>query len=72
MAFGIAAEKMGSNATTAAGIADLDTLQVWLFNNYPELANLKISIAVNKNIVLENILLHNGDEVALLPPFSGG
>jgi molybdopterin synthase catalytic subunit len=32
----------------------------------------KVVIAVNQEVVRETDLLHDGDEVALLPPFSGG
>ncbi len=32
----------------------------------------KVAIAVNQEIAHETDLLHDGDEVALLPPFSGG
>ena len=32
----------------------------------------KIAIAVNQDVVPLDTLLHDGDEVALLPPFSGG
>ncbi len=72
MAFGIAAEKMKTTSATIEGIADIDALKVWLSNNCPELNDLKISIAVNKKIVHDNVPFQNGDEVALLPAFSGG
>lgn len=32
----------------------------------------KVAIAVNQEVAHETALLHDGDEVALLPPFSGG
>ncbi len=32
----------------------------------------KIAIAVNQDVVPLDTLVHDGDEVALLPPFSGG
>ncbi|MBX7206061.1 MAG: MoaD/ThiS family protein [Chitinophagales bacterium] len=72
VAFGVAAEKMKTNSVRAENLDDVDALKIWLSNAYPELDELKISIAVNKKIVHENMLLHDGDEVALLPPFSGG
>lgn len=39
---------------------------------YPSLINNKYAIAVNKNIITQNILLKDNDAIALLPPFSGG
>ena len=32
----------------------------------------KVAIAVNQDVVPLDTLVHDGDEVALLPPFSGG
>jgi len=72
VAFGVAAEKMKTNSVRVENIDDIDALKICLSNAYPELNEFKISIAVNKKIVHENMLLNDGDEVALLPPFSGG
>ena len=72
IAFGIAAEKMKTNSVTAESISNVDDLKLWLNDCYPVLKNLNISISVNKIIIHENISLNDGDEVALLPPFSGG
>ena len=72
VAFGVAAEKMKTNSVRAENIDDVDELKIWLSNAYPELDELKISIAVNKKIVHENMLLHDGDEVELLPHIEGG
>jgi sulfur-carrier protein len=43
-----------------------------LKTNYPTLNTIQFSIAVNHSIKEESIRLNEGDEVALLPPFSGG
>lgn len=50
----------------------LDNLMLKLTDQFPALAEHKFSIAVNKKLIHENINLAAGDEVALLPPFSGG
>jgi molybdopterin synthase sulfur carrier subunit len=39
---------------------------------FPELKNYKYQIAVNQKIISEDIILNEGDEIAFLPPFSGG
>jgi len=41
---------------------------------YPELATLVASsrLAVNRNFATENLIVQVGDEVALIPPVSGG
>ncbi|WP_339609426.1 MoaD/ThiS family protein [uncultured Planktosalinus sp.] len=43
-----------------------------LQQQYPALVELTFSIAVNKKIIQQKTLLNPEDEVALLPPFSGG
>lgn len=51
---------------------DLDDLKQKLQAQFPALAEQKFSTAVNKKLIHENHKLAAGDEVALLPPFSGG
>ena len=53
-------------------IADTDFLTAVLNEKYPELADSKYMMAVNKKLVIENTLLTNNSTVALLPAFSGG
>jgi len=53
-------------------IPDTDTLVRKLEEKYPVLKRMKYLIAINKEIVRENTLLADGNEVCLLPPFSGG
>lgn len=54
------------------GIGDTDGLRAWLGRGRPELLDQSIRIAVNDEIVPGNRLLDEGDEVAFLPPMSGG
>ena len=53
-------------------VFDTDSLVKVLHTNYPELANVKYAIAVDKQIISKNTSLDNNSVVALLPPFSGG
>lgn len=53
-------------------IPDISALDARLQQLYPKLVGTKYIISVNSAIVQENIVLSNNDEVALLPPFSGG
>lgn len=39
---------------------------------YPQLESLNFSLAVDKQIIQGKILLNGNEEIALLPPFSGG
>lgn len=53
-------------------VKDTKTLREKLFSLYPSLCNIPFSMSVNKKFVHQNELLYEGDEVACLPPFSGG
>jgi len=53
-------------------VADTDSLINALHKTYPALAGTKYVIAVNKEIITSNTLLHENNVIALLPPFSGG
>ena len=52
--------------------------QVWeaISQTLPQIATLikekKIMVAVNYDVVSLDAVVHDGDEIALLPPFSGG
>jgi molybdopterin converting factor small subunit len=40
---------------------------------YPSLGDRqKYRVSVNRKLIIENVELSTGDEIALLPPFSGG
>ncbi len=53
-------------------ISDTDSLVNSLHKSYPELANAKYIIAVNRQVINKNTGLTADSVVALLPPFSGG
>ncbi|HET9640259.1 MAG TPA: MoaD/ThiS family protein [Allosphingosinicella sp.] len=54
------------------GIRDTDALRAWLGRGRPELLDESIRIAVNDEIIFRSRPLDRGDEVAFLPPMSGG
>ena len=51
-----------------------DHLMEFLINKFPKLENelSSLSIALNTKYVTSNVVLRDGDEIALLPPISGG
>lgn len=51
---------------------DSDELLEALNKEYPVLADLKFSLAVDQQMVQEKTPLKGNEEIALLPPFSGG
>jgi molybdopterin converting factor small subunit len=51
---------------------DTKALLSSIVSNHPQLQSGALAIAVNKKYVTEPVELNEGDEVALLPPISGG
>lgn len=70
--FGIVAEKTGTGNLTIPFVDDTDKLFSLLLEKHPQLEGVKFAIAVNRQIVHQSTSLNQNDEVALLPPFSGG
>ena len=52
--------------------ADTDGLVKEMAARFPVLENLSYLIAVDRNIVQTNTAIKAGQELALLPPYSGG
>ncbi len=71
-AFGMLAEKLPSSEFEFPYFEDTKQLLSGLNEEYPELKDLKFSLAVDKQIVHEKHHLNGNEEIALLPPFSGG
>ena len=67
--FGVLAEKMNCSSSTA----DIEegTLLSNFLNDKKKSLDMKFKVAVNHKFVDEKILEEN-DEIAFLPPFSGG
>jgi molybdopterin converting factor small subunit len=71
-AFGMIAEKIGTDSIQVTGIKTIDELKIYLNEQFPNLKDMKFSIAVDKQIIQDALEISAGSEVALLPPFSGG
>ena len=54
------------------GVRDTAALRAWLGSDRPELLDPSVRIAVNDSIILGDRPLGEGDEIAFLPPMSGG
>ncbi|TAF65732.1 MAG: MoaD/ThiS family protein [Cytophagales bacterium] len=72
IAFGIIAEKIGKTEFYLENIATTQALKEKLYNQYPFLQTLTFSIAIDHEILQEELTLEENQEIALLPPFSGG
>ncbi|MFT5980753.1 MAG: molybdopterin converting factor subunit 1 [Flavobacteriales bacterium] len=75
LAFGPSKEIIGQQKTTLelpVGCTS-DELKADLLEKYPALGNLdSLRIAVNETYLIKNVALREGDEVAIIPPVSGG
>ncbi|MFT3932769.1 MAG: MoaD/ThiS family protein [Chitinophagaceae bacterium] len=70
--FGQLAEYAGSNLVSLRGIKDTDGLVKEMNKLYPAMQQLHYRIAVDKKIITANTILSDNNNIALLPPFSGG
>jgi len=69
--FGKLADIAGGSVSVN-NVTDTDSLINVLHKDYPEIANIKYVIAVDKQVINGNTALNKKSMVALLPPFSGG
>ena len=76
--FGITKDIVGSSSLSMANsdtaqFRTVGELKAHLCNSYPELSKLSsLAVAVNNNYADENDPIKNLDEIALIPPVSGG
>jgi molybdopterin converting factor subunit 1 len=73
--FGIAREIVGESSLQVAVPAGQSAagLLADLRNQYPALASLRsLAVAVNNEYAAADVPLHERDEIALIPPVSGG
>lgn len=72
LAFGKIAEIVGKQEIQIENLPNTEVLLGYLRQQYPQLQQLKFTLAVNKKQVSGNMEIPRDAEVALLPPFSGG
>jgi molybdopterin synthase sulfur carrier subunit len=73
--FGRLRESVGTEALTASlpgHVRDTKALRAWLGSEHPELLDSSIRIAVNAELVPGDPPVADEDEIAFLPPMSGG
>jgi molybdopterin synthase sulfur carrier subunit len=72
-AFGIAREIMGGKEIEVDSVSTVAELREMLLNNYPKLKELNsFMIAVNQTYANDDLLVSSTDEIAVIPPVSGG
>ncbi len=70
--FGELAQIAGATKIALKDVVNSSEATEQLFKQFPIFRNKKYALAVNKQLVKESHTLVDGDELALLPPFSGG
>jgi molybdopterin-guanine dinucleotide biosynthesis protein A len=70
--FGIVADIIGNFSENIAWNGTLGDLNQMLLQKHPQLANQQLRYAINRNLATMDQTIAPGDEIALLPPFSGG
>ena len=71
-AFGHVKEVLGSELEVNRELIDVKSLRDYLGNEYPTIVWSTVAIAVNKKYVQDQDPISIGDEIALIPPVSGG
>lgn len=70
--FGIFSERADTSKIIVEDVKDKNELMQRIGMEYAFLKEMKYLIAVNQEVINNNIELKDGDEIALLPPFAGG
>ena len=72
-AFGLVKEEVGMGEFKVEEVMqNVKSLREYLSDKYPTISWSSVAIAVNMQYAQDNDPLHQGDEVALIPPVSGG
>lgn len=70
--FGALADKAGFQEKELQGLRSTSELDIYLKESMPEVHAMTYSVAVNGVITNSDTPLEGSEEIALLPPFSGG
>jgi len=72
ISFGKISEFISPQQITLTDLDSTDGLKAYLETQFPQLAAMKYKLALNKNIVQDNVEIKHQDTIAIMPPFSGG
>jgi len=71
--FGVARDIMGGKEVEVGSVQNVGELRKLLLSNFPKLKELNsLLIAVNQTYASDEISISETDEIALIPPVSGG
>jgi molybdopterin converting factor small subunit len=71
-AFGMLAEKIGAVSLEIENPGSSEVLRRQLLQQFPALQSLTFRMAVDRKLIQAETDISAGQEIALLPPFSGG
>jgi molybdopterin converting factor small subunit len=71
-AFGMLAEKMGTDSLEIENPGSSEVLKRQLLAQFPELKDMTFRMALDRKVLQADTDISQGQEIALLPPFSGG
>jgi molybdopterin converting factor small subunit len=71
-AFGMLAEKMGADSLEIENPGSSEVLKQQLLTQFPELNGMTFRMALDRKLLQSDTDISQGQEIALLPPFSGG
>ncbi|WP_316838478.1 MoaD/ThiS family protein [Pedobacter gandavensis] len=72
ISFGKISEFIKNQKIEITGISNTDELKAYLEARFPALNNVKYKLSLNRNIIQKSTAITANDEVAIMPPFSGG
>jgi molybdopterin converting factor small subunit len=70
--FGVLAEVTGTDSKIYNDVNSVSHLRAKIFDDFPEIVHYSYRVSVNNEIIDNDPILKDGDEVAFMPPFSGG
>ena len=70
--FGELAEISGEHKIELQDLNDTDVLNEALVLQFPKLKTKKYRLSLNRELINIPLVLSDGDEIAVLPPFAGG
>lgn len=70
--FGVLAEISGTAIKHYNDVKSIRYLIMRVQDDFPEIVHYNYRISVNNEITDDDLLLKDGDNVALMPPFAGG
>jgi molybdopterin synthase sulfur carrier subunit len=70
--FGVLAEVTKTDCKYFSDINSISHLKTRILEEFPEVVHYNYRISLNNEIINNDPVLNDGDEIAFMPPFSGG